>query len=81
MTLEDQLFAQSQFDLGWAGIIASGIKTGEELKHYLQRLDYLCQQISSEIKSEDNREKAKAVFIIGCGQTSQNGISVRVVSG
>lgn len=61
-TLEEQLFAQSQFDLGWAGIIASGIKAKAELKHYLKRLDYLCQQISLRIKSEDNVEKANVIF-------------------
>ncbi len=61
-TLEARLFAQSQFDLGWAGIIASGIKTGKRLKHYLKQLDYLCQQISSEIKSGNDIEEAKAIF-------------------
>lgn len=60
--LGDQLFAKSQFDLAWAGLIASGIKTKAELKYYLKRLDSLRKQISSEMKSENSIEKAKTIF-------------------
>lgn len=62
VTPEDELFAHSHFDLGRAAIVASQVKTEKELKYYLGQLDYLCQQISSEIGSGGDAEKAKIIF-------------------
>lgn len=62
MGLEAQLFGQSSFDLGWAAIVASGVKTEKELKNYLRQIDFLCQQISPEIGSPDSVRKARVIF-------------------